>query len=245
MKKGIVFGAIAVLVIVIAILVSYLLSNLNSLVAKAIEKHGSEVTETTVGVSGVDISLREGRGSIDGLSVASPSGFKARQAFDLGEISVDLDLGSVRKDPVVLDAVRIQAPVVNVEFDKEGNSNIDELRKRVQAYSGASKENGGGGEKRIRIKSFVFEKGSITVDATALGMEKKTLSLPEIHMTDVGGTDGSTAAGITKEVLSTVVKSVTSELAHSEINHLIEDKLGDSLPDKAKSLLKKLGSGDK
>lgn len=245
MKKGVIFGTIAVLVIVIAILVSHLLANLNSLVAKAIEKHGSEVTETTVGVSGVDISLREGRGSIEGLKVASPEGFKAKQVFELGDITVDLDLGSVRKNPVVLDEVRIQAPVINVEFDKKGASNIDELRKRIQAYTGESKGSSGGGEKKIRIKSFVFEKGSITVDAAALGMEKKTLTLPEIHLTDVGGTNGSTAAGITKEVLSAVAKNVTSELAHSEIDQLIQDKLGNSLPDKAKSLLKKLESDDK
>jgi succinate dehydrogenase hydrophobic anchor subunit len=62
MKKFVITGII--IVVLIVIIVFFLLSNLNSFVAKAIEKNGSKVTQTSVRVSGVDISLRDGRGSI-------------------------------------------------------------------------------------------------------------------------------------------------------------------------------------
>ena len=94
MKKKIAAGVIAIIVIAIAFAVFYLLSNLNSLVAEAIEIHGGNVTDTSVGVSGVDISIREGRGSIKGLTVANPDGFKKGNAFSLGDITVDIDLES-------------------------------------------------------------------------------------------------------------------------------------------------------
>jgi len=221
----------------------YLLSNLNSLVAGAIETHGGEVTDTQVSVSGVDISLREGRGSITGLRVASPDGFEARDAFSLGNITVDIDLGSVREDPIVIDEVRIQAPVINAELTKTGSSNIDELRKRVQAYTAGSSGSGrSGDEKKIRIKKFVFEEGRVVVDASAIGVDKQEITLPEIHLENVGGSDGAAPDEIAKIIVTTVAKNVTSEIASSEIDRLIKKELGDgSLTDKASKLLKKLG----
>ena len=243
--KKIIIGIVAIVLIAIVVFVLYVLSNLNSLVAEAIEKNGSEVTNTSVRVSGVEISLREGRGSIKGLSVASPDGFKSRDAFLLNDITVDIDIKSVRENPVVLDEIRIQAPVINAEITKSGSSNIDELRKQVQSHTagtaGGSSESSGE-TKRIRIKQFVFEKGRVEVDASALGLEKRTITLPEIRLSDVGGKAGAPPDEITKIILTTVAKQVASEIARSEVNKLIKEKLGDSLGDKAKGLLKKIGN---
>lgn len=244
MKKILIIAGVVVIVL-IAVAVIFLFSNLNSLVAKAIEKHGSDATQTNVSVSGVDISLREGRGSIKGLQVASPDGFKARNAFSLDDITVDIDIKSVRQDPIVIDEIRIQAPIVNAEIMETGASNIDELRKRVQAYTGGTTGESGessGEAKRIRIKKFVFEKGRVDVDASALGLEKRTIALPEIRLNDVGGTSGAPPDEIARIILTTVVKKVTSEIASSEVDRLIKDKLGGSITDKAKGLLEKIGN---
>jgi uncharacterized protein involved in outer membrane biogenesis len=245
MKKKVIAGGIAIIAIVVAVAVFYLFSNLNSLVAGAIEKHGSDVTDTSVGVSGVDISLREGRGSIKGLTVASPDGFEASKAFSLEDVTVDIDLKSVREDPVVIDEIRIRAPVVNAEFTKTGESNIDELRKRVQAYtageSGSADDESDGKSKNVRIKRFVFEQGRVEVDASALGVEKRTITLPEIRLTDVGGASVAAPDKIAKVILTKVINKVLSEIANSEVDRLIKDQLGDSVTDKAKRLLEKFG----
>ena len=242
MKKLLIAG-IAVIVLIVVI-VFFLLSNLDSLVAKAIGKHGSDVTQTSVRVSGVDISLRNGRGSIKGLQVASPDGFETRTAFSLDDIAVEIDIKSVRKDPVVIEEIRIQAPVVNAEITKTGASNIDELRKRVQAYAaGTAGESGESGDrtKRIRIERFAFEKGRVEVDASALGLEKRTLVLPEIRLDDVGGTNGAPPDEIAKIILTAIAGKVTSEIAGSELDRLVKEKLEGSLKDKAKGLLEKIG----
>jgi hypothetical protein len=245
MKK--VIGIVVVLaVIVVGVGIWMLLSNLNSLVAKVIEDEGSKVTETSVRVSGVNIKLREGRGSIDNLAIASPAGYDADKVFSLGNITVDIDVKSVRDDPIVIDEIRISAPEVHAEFNDKGESNVDEIRKRVQAYSagsgGGGGEGGGSGgeEKKIRIRSFVFEKGVIGVDASALGVEKRTVNLPEFRLTNVGGSSGGTPDEIAKEIAGAVTKQVTSQIAKSEAKKLIEDKLGGSIEDKAKGLLDKI-----
>lgn len=245
MKKAI--GIIVVVgVIAVGAVVWWLMSNLNSLVAKAIESEGSKVTETRVSVSGVDIKIREGRGSISNLAIASPDGYDAGNVFSLGNITVDIDLDSVREEVLVIDEIRISAPEVHAEFDEKGASNVDEIRKRVQSYSAGSGggEGGagssGGEQKKLRIRSFVFEKGLIEVDGSALGVEKRSVDLPEFRLTNVGGANGAAPDQIAKEIASAVTKQVTSQIATSEAKKLIEDKLGGSLEDKAKGLLDKI-----
>jgi uncharacterized protein involved in outer membrane biogenesis len=241
MKKVLIVVAVIIVLVVVAL--ALLFSNLNSLVAKAIEKHGSEVTQTSVSVSGVDISLREGRGTIEGLTVASPEGFEARDAFSLEDITLDIDIASLREEPIVIEEIRIQAPVVNAEITEKGASNIDQLRKNVQAGAARAEGDGdesGGQPTRIRIKQFVFERGSIEVDATALGIEKRTIALPEIRLSDVGGAGGAPPDEIAEIILAAVATNVASEIAESELEGLIKEKLGGSITDKAKGLIDKI-----
>lgn len=241
MKKVIIAVIIVVLLIVVAAVLFF--SNINSLIAKAIEKNGSNVTQTNVSVSGVDISIREGRGSIKGLRVESPSGFDARDAFSLDDITIDIDVQSLREDPIVIDEIRIKAPIINVEITKTGGSNIEKIRENVKAYSAGSTGDGeesGGRTKRIRIKQFVFEKGRVTVDASAIGLEESTVVLPEIRLSDIGGTGGAPPDEIARIILATVAKKVSSEIAGSQLDRLVKEKLGDSVTEKAKGLLDKI-----
>jgi len=239
MKKILIIGAIVVVVAIVAVAI-FVAGNLNSLIAGLIEKEGGKVTGTSVSASGVNLSLREGRGAIDGLRVASPEGFDARDAFVLGNITLDLDLKSLREDPIVIEELRIQAPVVNAKFLKDGSSNLDALRKRVQAHSGGSSESSGAAPKKLRIKRFVFAEGKIEVDASALGLDARTIALPAIQLSEVGGREGAAPDQIAKIILAAATKQATNEIARSEVSRLIEEKLGGSVTDKAKGLLDRL-----
>ena len=237
-------GAVAVLVLAGIGGVFYFLSNLNSIIAQVIEEEGSHVVATDVTVSGVDISLRDGRGTIAGLSIASPDGFDTRHAFTLGEITVDIDLDSVREDPIVIDEIRVQAPVVNAEFLQTGSSNIGELQKNVQQYAASL---GGGDQKnddqkRIRIKRFIFEKGRIEVNASALELGERSLDLPAIRLDDIGGTEGARPDAITQAVLGALTRKATAEIARAEIDKKVRDLVTDEVQDKAKGLLDKIGN---
>jgi uncharacterized protein involved in outer membrane biogenesis len=241
--KKLLIAAIVIIVVLIAAAVLLLFSNLDKLVAKGIEKYGSEATGTRVSVSGVHISLREGRGSIRGLRVASPDGFKVRTVLALEGITVAVDIKSVREDPIVIGEIRIKAPVVNAEITKTGDSNIEELRKHVKARAGASggeRGDSGTATKKLRVERFVFEEGRIEVDATALGLEKKTIVLPEIRLHDVGGAGGAAPEEIAAVILKAVAGKATSEIAGSEVDRLIKERLGGSTADKAKGLIEKI-----
>jgi len=240
---------VLIIVFVVAVLIAagifLLFSNLNSILAKAIEENGGKVTQTAVSVSGVEVSVREGRGSIRGLDVASPEGFKAQNAFSLDDITIDIDIKSLREDPIVIDEIRIRAPVVYAEITKTGSSNINELRKRVSEFNtgkAAKSDKPGGPAKRIKIRQFIFEQGKIEVDASAFGLEKRTIVLPEIRLGNVGGSGGASPDEIAKIIIATLAGKAVSEVVSSETNRLIEEKLGGSVGDKAGELLRKIGN---
>ncbi len=238
MKKILV--AVIVIVVVIVIAAVLLFSNLDSIVAKAIEANGGNVTNTKVRVAGVDLSLREGRGTVRGLTVANPHGFEARDAFTLEEITLDIDIESLRGEPIIVDEIRIKAPIVNAEITKTGASNIEKIRENVKAYTSGGGERSSGREKMIRIKSFVFEQGRVEVDVSALGLENRTIELPEIRLSDVGGENGAPPDEIAKIILMEVGTKVSREIAGSQLDRMIQEKLGGSITDKAKGLLDKI-----
>jgi hypothetical protein len=227
MKKVLI--VVAVVVVLIAAGIFLILSNLDALVEKAIEKHGSTVTQTGVSVSGVKLSLREGRGTINGLRIENPDGYGALNAFSLDDITLDIDIESLGSDPIVIDEIRIVAPEIYVEVTTDGSTNITDLRKNVQESLGEGSEGGSGGsegnEKRILIRKFVFDGGKIELDATALGQEKRTLQLPGITMNDIGGPGGFYPDQITAVILDRVIERVASAVAKAGVREAAEKKL--------------------
>lgn len=121
-----------VLVLAVGGALYYFLRNLDSLVADAIERYGSEATGTAVTVDSVSIELREGKGSVRGLKVANPPGFDEPYAITWNEVSIDIDTGSIRSaPPYVVDAVRIDAPEVVFAVNGQGRVNLRELQQRI------------------------------------------------------------------------------------------------------------------
>ena len=73
MKKLLI--SLVVLTVIIVVGAYFLIGNLDNIVKAAIEKYGSEVTQTSVDVGGVKIGLSDGLGSISDLKVGNPKGF--------------------------------------------------------------------------------------------------------------------------------------------------------------------------
>lgn len=232
--KKIVVGVLFLLLVAGIGVGFYFMSNLDSIVAGIIESQGSKVASTEVGVSGVDISLKDGRASLAGFTVANPSGFKGDRAFSLGEVTVDLDLGSLREEPIIIDEITVREPQVLAEFLETGSLNLDVLKKSIQGYVPTTGNEGKdeGEMKRVRIKSFTFEKGRIEVDASALGVDDQSLDLPAIRLTDIGGSAGARPDEVARVVMDALTSKATAEIARAGVNQLMEKE--------AKGLLDKI-----
>jgi uncharacterized protein involved in outer membrane biogenesis len=243
-RKRVLLLALALLAVVVGVGVVTLLSNLNGLIAAAIEKHGSSATGTRVAVAGVDVSLREGRGEIAGLRIGNPGGYESSDAFQLGKIGIDLDVGSVRSDPIVIDRIDVTAPRIFAEFQRDGGSNLAEIRAQLERFVPAhadrpQPDSDRSKQRRIRIRELVIAEGQIAVDASKLGIDARDLQLPPIRLKDVGGPEGGTPEELTKAILTGLVSRVTSELARSEVERRAKQALEGST-EKVKGLLDQL-----
>lgn len=219
MKRVLIVAAAVLLLGIIGIGV-YLYNNIDPIVKAAIEKNGSTILGTDVSVGSVDISLKSGRGTIRDVKVKNPKGFDG-DAFTLKEITLDIQVASLNKDPIVIDEINIEAPDVSVILDEKGRSNIGVIKESVDRYQASSprkpdSKQDSGFEKRFRIDTFTFAQGHVAGDATALGRGTIEATLPPLKLKDVGGPSGDTPDGIGKTVsrafLGAAMGAVTDEM---------------------------------
>ncbi len=247
MKRVLLVGITIVVLAGIGALV-FLASSLDSIVKQMIERTGSELTGTSVRLDSAEIDLGSGRGTLRGLRVANPDGFSSADVFSLGEITLEIDLGTLTKDPVVIRTVRIDAPEARVEVDANGRTNVDVIRRHLKeaGSAGSSGESGGGGSgessdaPRLRIQSFTFENGQVTSDTSALGGKERTQALPALRLRDVGGSAGAAPAEIGEDILIAFLGQTAKAAAGGRLEQLIDDKLGGDAGEAAKGILRKL-----
>ena len=220
--KKVVLGAILILLVTIGFGVYHLLSNLDSIVKSAIEKYGSEATQTSVQVASVKIVLQDGSGAIRGLTVGNPQGFSAPEAFSLGEIATQIDLKSLSEEVPVIEHITIRAPEVFFELNEKGQNNLDSLKKNLQSGASASSSSSSGktdgSEPKLIIRKLVFADGSIHARVVPLDKNYE-LKLPNIQMNDLGGKTGATPSQIASQVVSILTERALVEIKKKGLDH--------------------------
>ena len=96
--------------------------------ADHIEVVGTELTGVDVGVEKVNLSVFKAAGGLSGITVGNPDGYLADWAFHMGEVYLNVGLFSFfGKDPIVIDKMVIDSPVVNLELHDRDESNLQEI----------------------------------------------------------------------------------------------------------------------
>ena len=222
-------GLLLILVIAIGGSVFYLLTNLDSLVEAAIEKYGSEATQTSVLVDSVKINLTDGAAGITGLTVGNPSGYGFANVFSLGEIRAAIDLESLQEEPYIINEITILAPQVFVEVNEDNKTNLNELKNKLTAGAAANPQaeapaDGSDAEPRLIIRKLTFADGTIQAKVAALKNKEYKLKLPGLDMNDLGGSKGATATELASEILKRLTDRasdvVKNDIIDAEINKL-------------------------
>ncbi|MDT8427092.1 MAG: hypothetical protein RQ733_14070 [Methyloprofundus sp.] len=231
--KKIIPVAILIIVIAVAGSIYYLLTNLDALIEAAIEKYGSEATQTSVLVDGVKTDLANGAAAITGLTIGNPAGYALPNAFSLGEIRVGVDLQSLQEEPYIINEITVLAPQVFVEINEDNKTNLNDLKNNLAAGTKGSSQDkesqeAGGSvmEPRLIIRQIKFYDGAIQVKATAMKGKEYRLKLPSFVMRNLGGSKGATPAEIANEVLKRLTDQasdiVKKEIVDAELNKLKE-----------------------
>ena len=219
MKKLIVRILIAlVVVVVLAVLAVGMF--LDRAIKSGVETFGPKLTKVDIKLQSVRLSLLSGSGSIKGLVVGNPEGYRTPSAINIGVASLSLKPRSLLSDKIVVKSINVQAPEITFETDLRHN-NLSKILANVQeATGGGTKEPGKPQEpsqpegakpaKKLQVDDFVISGGKIRVSVTALGGKTATVPLPDIHLEDLGtGPEGITPVELAKQVMEAIVSGAS------------------------------------
>ncbi|HKW14729.1 MAG TPA: hypothetical protein VJS69_09620 [Candidatus Krumholzibacteria bacterium] len=240
MKQKLIIAALAVLIVIAGLFV-YLYNSIDSIVKNGVERYGTEVCGTKVSVGSVDISLKNGTGTIHDLRVANPDGFSHDSAVVLGGATLVLDIGSLNRDPLVIKEIRVTGPVVSAEVDEKLATNVGIIRNHVENYQARAAKPGkqdSGLEKRIAIRSLVIDQGVLKGDATRIGQQKGQWDMPPIELSNLGGETGTRPEAMAK-VISAALFARAEQVAGDHLKAAAVQEIKNEAEKKLNEILKK------
>ena len=244
MKKILI--VLAGLAVVAAIALYLLVGNLDKILKGAIEGAGTELLGVPVTVAAVELDLKSGTGQISGISVTNPPGYKAAKAFQMDTIRLGLDLGSLGKQPIVIKELTIQSPIVDLEVNEQGGSNMQTLIDNINKNSAKTDEKAAeeqpsqeetGAKEPVKLSFTKLAITGVTVNGVVPGQEPTQVVLPDIVKENVGGTEGLTPAQVGGVIIG--------DIAAQSLKAVVEKKLSEKVEEAAQGLFedlkKKLG----
>ncbi|MFA6030265.1 MAG: hypothetical protein WC969_10460 [Elusimicrobiota bacterium] len=211
MKKLLLLVLVA---LIVAAGVVYL--RLGAVVKAAVEAAGPRVAGVEVRLASVSISPFSGRGSLRGLFVGNPQGYKTEAAVKVGAVRVAVDLRSLLSDTLVVREVVVEAPEITYEMGP-GGSNIARIQKNVEAFSPAAPKESRQAkrsEKKVIVDLFAVREGKVNLSAALLGGKELSIPLPAIELRDIGRkSNGASAKDVFSQVVGEVGRGVGKAVA--------------------------------
>jgi hypothetical protein len=216
-------AALAVVALVAAGVWLYL--SLDHVVKRAIEKYVPEILQATVELDEVKLSPADGAGTLRGLRIGNPKGFRAPHAATVGTIALAVDPTTVVKDVVLVRRIAVERPSITYEPGAKG-SNFDVLQRNVERYVGAGGEAKSG--RRLIVESLVIRGARVTY-APQVGRGTATISfdLPDIQLRDVGKSRGGVTPGeLAKIIVDALATRIAEVMARAAVRRGLEGVLG-------------------
>lgn len=135
MKKIIIRIILALVVLVVLAFVVAALF-LDQAIKKGVETFGPKLTKANITLQSVHLSLLSGSGTIKGLVVDNPAGFKTPTAISVGSATISLKPASLLSDKIVIKSIEVQAPEITYETDLRHN-NLNQILANVEEATGA------------------------------------------------------------------------------------------------------------
>lgn len=204
--------ALAVLAVLAGGGVFLALNYLDVVVKWALEHYGPDVAGVSIKVREVQISPRNGRGSVRALEIGNPPGFGAGRAARFGEIRLQIDPATITQPVIRVVELTVEEAVVAYERGN-GTTNLEAIQRNIEAYAKLAGAAGGtresGGKARESKRRFIVERltlrgAKVTMTNPALKGQGITFDLPDITLRDVGKRQN----GLTASELANVVASV-------------------------------------
>ena len=117
---------------------AWLYLSLDWIVKHAIESYGSDILQAAVEVDEVRVSPVDGAGTIRGLRIGNPKGFRTPSAATVTNVELSLAPSTAASGVVLVRRIVVVGPSITYEPGNAG-ANFDALQRNVQKYMGAEK----------------------------------------------------------------------------------------------------------
>lgn len=249
---------VVVVVVVIAFggLIYYGWHNINNFLKAGIEAIGSEITETRVTLDDVDLQITKGRGELLGFVIGNPAGFNTDYAFSLDKIALQINPQLSNNQLVVIDEILIDGANLIYEEQNVTGSNLKTIADAVKRNTNGNSNNTANDDSgtteapnapKIRVAKFQFSNAKVQLVSQGYG--DRTIALPTVAMTDVGGENGASPQEVSSIMLNRVLtqarNAVEKEIegkAKQEVRERAKDAISEKLSDENKEKLEGLKS---
>lgn len=214
---------ILIVLVVLALVGSYVF--LGTIIKKGVETAAPPITKTDVKLNSVTLSLFSGSGKIRGFVLGNPQGFKTPSAISVGTANLAVEPKSLFGDKIIVRDITVDGPEITWESDLT-SVNLKKILSNIEESSGgggkaadtnqpapATKSEAGPG-KKLEVDNFLIKnaKVHVSVNAPVIGQQTANVSIPEIHLTNMGtNADGITAAELSKQVFAAIVEKSEEE----------------------------------
>ena len=211
-------------IVLLAVAGIFVFMQVDTMAKRAIEKYGSAILGTHLTVASVDISTQSGEGSLKDMTIANPEGFSGAYAFKMEDTHIKVDSKSLATDMILIDEIVMDSPDIVYEVTAHGN-NYTILRKNVNDYMSKDEKTGDSliDSKQVIIKDFYLRNGKVKVTAPSLPGKTFTVSLPTIHLSELGKDQGKGNLPKVMEQVSTVItNSVVSAVGNVTLDNFLK-----------------------
>lgn len=215
-----VFQVLFALIIIGAIGALVLSFTLDGIIKSNLESTTGEMLETSVEVNNVDVSILDGSGTIDGITIHNPEGFSETPALKLQQISMIMDLSSLLSDTVVVKNIEIQQPEIFVEQKARGN-NLNMLTKNLDTAEPS--------DINLVVDYLLVEEGQITLRSD-IGEERSVQGkFDRFELTDIGRAGNNTMEQTLQQILEPILERAAREAVEQGLLDEAKEKLKDLL----------------
>jgi len=223
MKKTFLILGVGLLILIVAFVIA-LGFYIGPIVKLGMLQIGPKITQVSIKVDAVDISILTGSAQVKGLIVGNPEGFKMPQAISVGTVALSVDPLSVLSGKILVRSLHVESPEITFEGGF-GSNNLSQIMDNVNTFSknvvpASSNYSSGSNNKpapKIEVDDLLITGAQVHVRLTGLVSKAMTVTLPQIHLTGLGkDSNGLTPSQLTSAVLSAIdsstIKAVTASV---------------------------------
>ncbi len=252
--------SVILLIVLIAIsgLLFFLKDNLDEIVREIIVTSVSDATQTNVSLAQVKLNLKDGVGVLNNYQQGNPEGFQTKYAFRFDQAELDIDVGTILDDVVIIERVFINHADIVYEFN-DGKTNFVELKnnidKNTKKKNSDQKNNSVVDQKKTSSQSKTqqskkiiirsFEMINTEVEAAMPFVSSQTLSvqLPNIKLSNIGAKEnGLLADELMMVFLDAMEKDLKRAVNFKNLVNDLEKDLKKQIDREAEKAIKKIES---